>query len=112
MSLLGVTLGVTLGVSAQVGLTLRKHLLALQPPPPLPAIGTVVEAAVVRRVDAAVGALIEIPAHGATPAAAGYAHISNIDDARVRYPQTTPPSEHFGNQYIQLPGFSDPRIGQ
>lgn len=59
----------------RVGLTLSKPLVQLSDPPRLPPVGTVVENAVVRRLDTAVGLLCELKGDAAGSGAAGYAHV-------------------------------------
>lgn len=59
----------------RVGLTLSKPLVQLSDPAPLPPPGTVVENAVVRRLDTAVGLLLELKGDAAGTGAAGYAHV-------------------------------------
>jgi rRNA biogenesis protein RRP5 len=71
----------------RVGLSLRRPLVDLAPPPPLPPVGAQAPGATVRRVDAAIGLLLALPAGegeegGGAPSAA-YVHISNVSDARV-----------------------------
>jgi rRNA biogenesis protein RRP5 len=67
----------------RVGLTLRRRLLDLAPPSPLPAIGTRLPGCVVRRVDPDVGLLCALPAADDAAPQAGYVHISAVADSRV-----------------------------
>ena len=67
----------------RVGLTLRRRLLDLAPPAPLPPIGTRLPSCIVRRVDPDVGLLCAMPAVDDAAPQAGYVHISAVADSRV-----------------------------
>jgi rRNA biogenesis protein RRP5 len=76
----------------RVGLTLRRPLVDLSPPPRLPPLGARAPGATVRRVDPAIGLLLALPAAeggdasgdaAASAPCAAYVHISNVSDARV-----------------------------
>jgi rRNA biogenesis protein RRP5 len=59
----------------RVGLSLRRELVELAPPAPLAPIGTQAPATLVRRVDAAVGLLCQLPAAEGEAPSAGYVHV-------------------------------------
>jgi rRNA biogenesis protein RRP5 len=68
----------------RVCLSLKRHLVGFSLPEAAHAGGALVDAATVRRVDASLGLLLELPAASPSGApAAGYAHISNLSDSRV-----------------------------
>ncbi|KAJ7541483.1 hypothetical protein O6H91_10G061600 [Diphasiastrum complanatum] len=67
--------------SKSIGLTLKSHLINLKIAPSSVTIGNVFENATVRRVDATLGLLLELPAKPVP--FAGYVHISNVSDEHV-----------------------------
>lgn len=100
----------------RVGLTLSKPLVQLSELPPLPPIGAVIENAVVRRLDTAVGLLCELKGDAVPGAsAAGYAHVRETSSL-PRCPQ--PPGQLSGGEIasnaveINSPRFTSKQISQ
>lgn len=75
----------------RAGLSLLPHLLNVRMPAAVPMLGEVFDAAVVRRVEPALGLFLELPRAAAAAAEAGaeaqaapaFAHVSNLADGRV-----------------------------
>ncbi|GBF92560.1 hypothetical protein Rsub_05174 [Raphidocelis subcapitata] len=71
--------------SKRAGLSLLPHLLNCRMPTVVPMLGEIFDAATVRRVDPALGLLLQLPT-SPSPAAA-FAHVSNLADGRTERPE-------------------------
>lgn len=70
--------------SKRVGLTLQESLLRNSLRDDFPPIGALVHGCIIRRVDPALGLLVELPSSvPGRPSFGGYAHISNVSDEKI-----------------------------